>query len=457
MKIITLLLIFLSFNPIQAQDEDSLFIRSLFNEALQSEIAYEQLIKLCTIAPGRLAGTEECDIALEYIYDEMQAMLFDTVYKQPCYVRKWIRGPEETAWFNIGDGVEQYLAVDALGGSVATAEDGFFAEIIMLSSIEEMQSLGREKIEGKIVFFNFKMSQTFINTFRAYSENVRMRIYGADEASKFGALAVLVRSLTLTNDTFPHTGIMRYKTGLKKIPGFGISAVHSDILAQAYIENPDLHVFLKCSCKEYPEVKQYNVIGEITGEKNPQRIISVGGHIDAWFNTQGAHDDGAGCIQSLEVARLFFALGYKPQNTLRIVMFLDEEMAQRGARVYANQILREGDIHYFALESDRGATIPTGFTFDGPNVVVKRLQSWSKYFKPYGLYEFIKSGSGVDISFLKKHGTVLSALLVESQRYFDFHHSAYDTWEQVNRREMQMGAAAMAALIYLVDKKGLYR
>ncbi len=280
-KITALFLLIMSLYNLQAQDEDSLFIQSLFNEALQSEIAYEQLIKLCTIAPGRLAGTEECDIALEYIYDEMKAMPFDTVYKQPCYVRKWTRGPEEIAWFDIGNGVEQYLAVDALGGSVATVEDGLFAEIIMLSSIEEMKSLGRDKIEGKIVFFNFQMNQSFLNTFKAYSENVGMRVYGADEASKFGAIGVLVRSLTLSNDTFPHTGIMRYKSGSEKIPGFGISAVHSDILAEAYKENPKLKVFLKCSCKEYPEVKQYNVIGEITGEKNPQRIISVGGHIDA--------------------------------------------------------------------------------------------------------------------------------------------------------------------------------
>ncbi|PLW92396.1 MAG: peptidase M28 family protein, partial [Marinilabiliales bacterium] len=182
----------------------------------------------------------------------------------------------------------------------------------------------------------------------------------------------------------------------------------------------------------------------------------IGGHLDSWFNSQGAHDDGGGCIQSLEVARLFYAVGYIPQNTIRIVMFLDEEMAQRGARAYADNPLNASEQHYFALESDRGVTCPTGFSFDGPDMVVKKLKSWAPLFEPYGLHRFYEGGSGVDISFLKKHGTMLAALVTESQRYFDFHHSANDTWNQVNRREMQLGSAAMAALIYLVDKYGLY-
>lgn len=445
------------FQPVFSQDiEDSLFVRNIFNEALDSYVAYNQLIQLCTIAPGRLAGTDECAIAQDFMYNEMKAMPFDTVYKQPVWVRKWLQNGEETAYFDIGDGQKQYLAVDALGGSVATPEDGIETEIVVVKTMDELQTLGREKIEGKIVFFDFDMNQHNIYTFSSYGENVGMRVYGADEASKYGAVAVLVRSLTLAQDTFPHTGIMRYKTGSKKIPGIGISAIHSDLLAQSYVENPHLKVYLHCACKEYPGVKQYNIIGEIKGSKYPNRIISIGGHIDAWFNTQGANDDGGGCIQSLEVARLFFALNYKPENTIRIVMFLDEEMAQRGARAYADNPINEGEQHYFALESDRGVTYPTGFSFDGSDAFVKKMQSWASIFEPYGLHRFEKAGSGVDVSFLKVKGCALAALVTESQRYFDFHHSANDTWKQVNRREMQMGSAAMTALIYLVDKYGLY-
>jgi len=436
--------------------EDSLFIRRLFNEALETYIAYDQLVQLCTVAPGRLAGTNECAVAQDFMYAEMKKMPFDSVYKQPVWVRKWLQNGEETAYFDLGDGKKHYLAVDALGGSVATPEDGIEAEIVVLKTMDELKTLGRDKIEGKIVFYDFDMNQYNIYTFSSYGENAGMRVYGADEASKYGAVAVLVRSLTLSTDTFPHTGIMRYKSGSVKIPGIGISAVHSNLLAQAYADNPHLKVFLHCACKEYPEVKQYNIIGEIKGSKYPQRIITIGGHLDAWFNTQGAHDDGGGCVQSLEVARLFFATGYKPQNTIRIVMFLDEEMAQRGGRVYAEYPIRENDQHYFALESDRGVTYPTGFSFDVLPGIFSKIEKWKPLFEPYGMYKFEKGGSGVDVGFLKSKGAALAALVTESQRYFDYHHCANDTWQQVNRREMQMGSAAMAALIYLVDKYGLY-
>ncbi|PKP02686.1 MAG: peptidase M28 family protein [Bacteroidetes bacterium HGW-Bacteroidetes-6] len=453
-----LLLIFsaiILFQPLRAQDKDSLMSTQLFGEALNSNVAYQQLFQLCSIAPGRLAGTPESAIAIDFMFNLMKSMPFDTVYKQPCMVRKWIRGNEEEAWFTTDGDNKTNINIDVLGGSVPTPEKGILAPVIVFSSIEEMQKANPATIKGKIVYFNRPMNQNYYITFRAYGENASMRVYGADEASKFGAIAVVVRSLNTATDTFPHTGIMRYKTSDVRIPGFAVSTADADVLDKAIAENPGLKIYLKCSCIEYAQVQSYNVIGEIKGSVFPARYISVGGHLDSWFNSSGAHDDGGGCIQSLEVARLFFVLGYKPQNTIRVVMFIDEEMEQRGGRAYANNAIANGEKHVFALESDRGVTTPTGFSIDASESVLQKMELWKKYFEAYGIRVFEKGGSGVDVGFLKQAGVPLAGLVTESQRYFEFHHSANDTWQNVNRREMQLGSAAMALLIYLVDQHGL--
>ncbi len=438
------------------QNPDSLMAQSLFTQALSSHIAYNQLIQLCTIAPGRLAGTPEAELALNYTYEIMASMDFDTVYKQPCFVRKWIRGNEETAYALCSDGKRIDLSVDALGGSVPTPENGILAKVIAFESIEELQKADPDSVKGKIVFFSKPMNNDYYNTFRAYGENASMRVLGADEASKLGAVAVIVRSLNTETDTFPHTGIMRYKTCDIKIPGFAISTVHADSLNNALSIDPAVKVFLKCSCVEFSEIESYNVIGELRGSKYPDQFIVVGGHIDSWYNSQGAHDDGAGCIQSIETVRLFLEAGYRPAHTIRVVMFLDEEMEQRGGRAYAAQALNRGEKHIFGLESDRGAGVPLGFSIDASDQLVNRIASWKPLFEPWGVHIFTKGGSGVDVGFLKPQGVPLAGLVTESQRYFAYHHSANDTWDKVSRREMQLGSASMALLIYLVDKYGLY-
>ncbi len=452
--IVISLLILTVFSSI-AQNNDSIMSKKLFDDALNSNIAYQQLFQLCSIAPGRLAGTPESETAIDFMFELMKTMPFDTVYKQPCMVRKWIRGAEEEAWFTSDNNLKIKINIDALGGSVPTSEKGILAPVIVFSSIEDMQKANPASIKGKIVYFNRPMNQNYYMTFRAYGENASMRVYGADEASKFGALAVIIRSLNTATDTFPHTGIMRYKTSDVRIPGFAISTSDADVLDKAIANNSNLKVFLKCSCVEYAQLQSYNVVGEIKGSEFPNHFITVGGHLDSWYNSPGAHDDGGGCIQSVEVARLFFATGYQPRNTLRVVMFIDEEMEQRGGRAYANSAIANGEKHIFALESDRGVTVPTGFSIDAPQNVVDRIESWKSYFEPYGVRVFEKGGSGVDIGFLKQAGVPLAGLVTESQRYFEFHHSANDTWQNVNRREMQLGSAAMALMIYLVDQHGL--
>lgn len=454
-KAIFLFSIFVTFSfSIAAQNPDSVMIKSVFDNALKSEVSYKNLEVLCNVAPGRLAGLPAMDTAMQYMMRIMKSMPFDSVYIQPCMVRQWLPG-NDTAWF-IGSNENTFpLTVDILGGSVSTPEGGITAQVVIFSSMDEMKNADPSTIKGKIVYFNRPMNQTYVNTFRAYGENSSMRVFGADEASKLGAVAVLVRSINTAIDDFPHTGIMRYKTTDIKIPGFAISTKDALELDSALMKYPQAKVFLSSSCKELPEVEQGNVIGEIRGTSHPERIISVGGHLDSWYNSAGAHDDGGGCMQSLEVARLFFETGYKPQNTLRVVMFIDEEMDQRGGKKYAEEALAKSEKHLFALESDRGVALPTGFSIDAPEAAYNKITSWKKLLEPYGFYLWYKGGSGVDVGFLKGNCTALAGIVCDSQRYFEYHHSANDTFDKIVRREMQLGAAGMASLIYLIDKYGL--
>ena len=202
-------------------------------------------------------------------------------------------------------------------------------------------------------------------------------------------------------------------------------------------------------------VTTYNVIGEMRGSEHPEQIIVVGAHIDGHHNTAGAQDDGAGCVQAMEVLRLFQVLHIMPKHTLRVVLFMDEELYQLGGKAYKNEVEKSGESHFFAFESDRGGFKPLGFTFDASEPVIHKLKEYAPLFKPYLANDFSAGHSGVDISPLKELGIPLGALMTHSDRYFDVHHASNDTFDKVNRHELQMGSAATASLIYLIDRYGL--
>ena len=209
------------------------------------------------------------------------------------------------------------------------------------------------------------------------------------------------------------------------------------------------------NCETHPDVKSYNVIGEITGSQYPDEYIVVGGHLDSWDLGDGSHDDGAGCVQSMEVLRLFKEMGYKPKRSIRVVLFMNEENGLRGGLKYAEVAKEKSEDHIFALESDSGGFTPRGFTFHADDVQLEKLQNWSPLFAPYYLHIFKEGEGGADIGPLKGDGTVLAGLQPDSQRYFDYHHAATDTFDKINKRELELGAASMTSLIYLVDKYGL--
>jgi hypothetical protein len=458
MKKFTLfLLLFVVCFSCAQQQRDSLMLKSIYKTALLNGQAYDWLDYLTNQIGGRLSGSLNAERAVEWSKEELEKLNLDRVWLQPVLVPKWVRGPKEFALIETEPGVTFNVPITALGGSVATPSVGLKAEVVEVQNFEELAVLGRENIDGKIVFFNRPMQADLISTFSAYGGCVNQRYDGARQASQYGAIGVIVRSMSLRMDDYPHTGAMSYgdQPVSQRIPAAAISTNAAEKLSNLLKIAPKLKFLFRQQCKQYEDVLSYNVIGEITGSTFPDEIILVGGHLDSWDIGDGAHDDGAGCVQSMEVLRYFKELDYKPKRTIRVVLFMNEENGLRGGRKYAEMAALKGETHIFALESDAGGFTPRGFNFDLPDYEFEQVQSWEPLFKPYLIHYFEKGGSGADIGPLKTKTNVLAGLRPDSQRYFDHHHAATDTFDAVNKRELELGAATLTSLIYLYDTYGL--
>ncbi len=448
------LCLFTCFHYAFAQNQDSIFIRKIFDEALVNGRSYEDLRVLCKQIGPRLSGSANAEKAVVWGKKLMESYNFDTVYLQPTLVPHWERGSAEVASFTT-KGKNAHVRVCALGGSVATEAKGLSAKVIEVNGIEALAALGEAKLKGKIVFFNRPMEPRLINTFQSYGGCVDQRYAGAKEAAKFGAVGVVVRSMSHKIDTFPHTGVMAYDENGVKIPAVAISTQHAEQLSKALKADVNLLFFLKLNCKAFEDKPSFNVIGEIRGSEFPNEIVLVGGHLDSWDNGEGAHDDGAGVVQSIESLRLLKALSHRPKRTIRVVLFMNEENGLRGAKSYADLAKASGEKHLAAIESDRGGFSPRGFSLDMGDDVAAKILKWRALFEPYGVYEWPTGGSGSDIAPLKPFGTALIGFVPDSQRYFDHHHAETDNFEAINKRELELGGATMSALLYLLSEYGL--
>ncbi len=456
MRTIVLLAFLCIANPIIAQSDDEKQLKAIYDKALTDGKAYEWLNYLSNQIGGRLSGSVEAQQAVEYTKRQMDSLGLDRVWLQPVMVPKWTRGTPEFAYIETKPGLTTNVPICALGGSVATPDGGLKGKIVEVQGIEELEALGETKIKGKIVFYNRSMDPTKISTFQAYSGCVDQRYSGAEAAAKYGAAGVIVRSMNLRLDDYPHTGSMGYgDTPISnRIPAAAISTNGAELLSTTLKLNPDVKFYFKQNCRQYADVESYNVIGEIRGTTYPNEVMVVGGHLDSWDLGDGSHDDGAGVVQSMDVLRLIKASGYKPKRTIRAVLFMNEENGLRGGNKYAEVAKSKKENHVFALESDAGGFTPRGFSFDCSDEDFKKVLGWKELFEPYLIHMFIKGGSGADIGPLKDQGLVLAGLRPDSQRYFDHHHAENDTFEHVNKRELELGAATMASLVYLVDKYG---
>jgi carboxypeptidase Q len=445
---------------VNATDNDSTVVAKIYQEAYAGWGAYNSLKGLCEKAPKRLSGSPGAQVAVEYMQQVMKSNQFDRVWLQPCMVPHWERGAHETGEMivNVKGNrvVKKQMNVCALGGSYATPENGLTAQVIEVSSFEELEKIGKKGVEGKIVFFNHPFDDRKTSTFNAYGEAVQYRWQGPPSAEKFGAVGCLVRSVTSSIDTFPHTGTMRSDSLGAKIPSAAISTFDAEELhKQLHMEHESVLFTLKMSCKWFPEVKSYNVIGELIGSEHPEEVIVVGGHLDAWELGDGAHDDGAGVTGAVEAIHLFKLLGIRPKHTIRCVCFMNEENGGRGGQAYADSAAVKKEKHIAAIESDAGGFSPRGFGLEMTPEQKKKVQSWAPLFFQYGVYDFTRGGGGADIGPLSKEGTPLLGLEPDGSRYFDYHHTEDDVFKNVNRRELQAGAGSMAAMIYLIDKYGL--
>jgi hypothetical protein len=453
-KFLIFSILFLS-SILKSQHADSIELRRIFDYYLTESNCYKNLEYLATKIGGRLSGSPQATQAVIWAKKAMYEAGADTVYLQPCMVPHWVRGEKELcSTTNAKTKQKINYAICALGGSVATPKTGLYTEVIEVKSFEELDALGETNIKGKIVFYNVFFDHKHLSTGTCYGETVKYRWAGPSKAAKYGAIATIVRSMSSANNDFPHTGAMGYDTSVcqTKIPCCAISYIGADNLLRELKENPKLKLNLKMTCQTLKDEPSFNVVGEIKGTEKPNEIILTGGHLDAWDNGQGAHDDGAGVIQSIEVLSLFKNQHIKPKHTIRAVAFMNEENGGRGGKAYLADTKKNNLKHIAALESDAGGFSPRGISVDTTMGAYKKIVGWKNLLDPYFVHYIKKGGHGADIEYLQNIGVPLIGFEPDGQKYFDYHHTADDTFDKINKRELELSAGVIGSIIYLIDK-----
>jgi len=438
-----------------AQSNDSLMIKKISDEIFMNGTAYSNLKYLCKRVGPRLSGSAGAALAVEQTARMLREAGADTVYLQSCMVPHWVRGDKEVGSATLTDGKKINLNIVALGNAVGTPAKGITAEVVEVKNFKELEALGADKVRGKIVFYNYRMDPRYINTFQAYGDAGVYRGAGPSRAAALGAIGVIVRTLSPVLDDNPHTGATRYEEGKPKIPAVAISTNGAVELSNLIAAQKVKSIYFKTNCQMLEDVESFNVIGELRGAELPDEIITVGGHLDSWDLAEGAHDDGTGCVQSIEVIRSLKSLGIRPKRTIRAVMFMNEENGLRGGTQYAEVAKKENKKFIMGLESDAGGFTPRGFGYTASLSQSAIIEKWQPLFVPYGALEFKRGGGGADIGPLRSLGTALIGLNPDSQRYMDLHHAKTDVFEAVSERELNLGAVVMTAMVYLVAQYGL--
>jgi carboxypeptidase Q len=447
LRFLSILILMSSFN---SSAQDSLMFRKIADEVLVHGTCYENLRVLCKNIGHRISGSPEAAKAVTWGEQAMKTAGADTVWLQAADVPYWQRG-KESLTLKIGKKLKKVAAL-SLGNSEGTGGKPLTAPIIMVHNFDEFKALPNEVVKGKIIFFNYRFRQDFVFTFEGYGDAVKYRWASPGIAAEKGAAGVIIRSMSTGKDDYPHTGSMHYPDSVKKIPEMAIGNNTADMLEQA-CEKGTVTATMKSQCTMTSGlVRSYNVIGEIKGTDVPERIITVGGHLDSWDVGEGAQDDGAGCVQSIEVIRTLKALGIKPKATIRAVLFMNEENGLKGGEAYADSAKARKEHHTLAIETDAGGFTPRGIGFVMDNYQKEQILRYKYLFLPYGVYDFGREEGGSDIGPMRKKLNVpLAGLVPDSQRYFDIHHTNNDVFERVNHRELKLGAAVLTQLIYLVS------
>lgn len=436
--------------------QDSVMFRKISDEIMLHGASYENLRVLCKQVGNRISGSANAAKAVEWGQKTMRATGADKVWLQPANVPYWYRG-KESLRIKTGRGKYKKVTALSLGNSEGTGGKPLKAEVIMVHGFDEFNALPQSAVKGKIVFFNYRFKQDIIFTFQAYGDAVKYRWASPSIAAQKGAVGVIIRSMSTGADDFPHTGSMHYNDSFAKIPEMALGNYTADSL-EHYCEKGKVMARMQSECHMMPDlVPSYNVIGEITGSKYPDSIITVGGHLDSWDVGEGANDDGSGVVQSMEVLRAFKALGIRPKYTIRAVLFMNEENGQKGGLAYADSAKAKNEHHVLAIETDAGGFSPRGIGMEMSEAQKEKVRDYKNLFLPYGVYDFSREEGGSDIDPLhKKMDVPVAGLMPDSQRYFDIHHTNNDVFENVNHRELELGSVILAQLIYLVSDHELF-
>ncbi len=439
-------------------DSAAFFIRDIYRQSYTEMQSYKWLTTLTKDIGPRLSGSENSAEAIKWAKATMDTFGLDSVWLQPVMVPHWVRGEKEQVLMIAEGGITITLKALALGNSPGTGKNGIQAEVIEVQSLDQLKELPDRMIQGKIVFFNRAMDLGQLSTFSAYGGAADQRTTGPIAAAERGAVAVVIRSLSTDQDDSPHTGMTRLSEEITNIPSLALSTNDAAVLSNT-LKNGKVELYIRTTCEMKEDVLSFNVIGEIKGTDYPKEIILVGGHFDSWDVGEGAHDDGSGCMHSMEVLYRLVKNNYKPRRTLRCVLFINEENGLRGGTAYAEEALKNNEFYTAAIESDAGGFTPQSFGCSvgdhaSLDTTLSYMSGYMELLEPYDI-ELKRGGGGADISGLRPVAGMLIGMRPDNARYFDYHHSDRDILENVHPRELASGAAALTSLVFLIDQYGI--
>ena len=428
-------------------------LKKLEHAALTSDYGWRQVAHLANNIGPRLSGSAQAQKAVEYVAVELKALGLE-VQLEKVMVPHWVRGDETASLVQFpgqAPGTTQKVVLTALGGSVATLPDGLTAEVAVVRDFDELKSLGKEKIGGRIVVFNYAFDRRMAEQGwggEAYGEAVVYRSDAPSAAARLGAVAVLIRSVGNAAYRLPHTGLTTYAADAPKIPAAALPEEDADLIA-ALVPQGAVRLHLVLTPKELPDAVSYNVIADLKGSEHPEQVVIVSGHLDSWDLGTGAIDDGAGVAVAMEAAHLVRQLGLRPRRTIRVIAWMNEENGLRGGETYAAEHASDIGNQFAAIETDGGAGHPLGIYIAGQPGLRTILQPIANVLRDSGagLLDF-RDEVGADIDPLAKLGVPNFSPIQDSRFYFNYHHTAADTLDKIDRHELAENAAINAVLSY---------
>lgn len=424
--------------------------KKISDEIMVNGTAYENLGQLTKGIGSRFSATPGYTKAVEWAEKKLKDIGVEMIWRQEAKVPVWIRG-KESLQIKAANGDWKNIRMLSFGNSEGTGGKDLTGEIVLINSTSELNALTVGQLKEKIVFVNLPMDLKIINTSDSYLITAKSKLISASVIAKTGAKALIIRSLTTANDDVPHAKMIYYEADDKiKIPALSIGVRSADEL-ESLLRKQKVTARINMSAQSKGETTNPNIIAEIPGKKDA-KVIVLGAQLDSWDFAEGAHDDGTGVVQCLEVLRTLKALGIENNHTIRVVLYANSENGGQGREMYAAYVKKKEEKHVFALGTDAGGYSPRGFSLDMSSQRRRQIFEWKNYFLPYGVYDFDQMFAIQDISPLKKLDIPLAELVVDTQRYFDYHHSTEDTFDKVNKRELLLGATVLTQMIFMIDK-----